>query len=292
MVQDPSTALMGTLAAAGVLSLLLGLWYLWALARLFPRLGLPAWQGWVPVVNQWRLLERAGMPGWLVVLGFVSFGIVPLAALVIAAHRLNREVGAGAGMTVLAVLVAPLWAMLLAQRHPAGGRGAPAEPSIRVTELHRPVVQPAPGPDLPPTPAGLDSAWAPPAVHVSGPPPPPAWQAPPAPACPPDPAAARWVLEVDGREYPLGPDTIVGRSPAPIGRAAVVAIADSSRALSKSHARFRLTDAGWFVQDLGSTNGTVLIHPGGRHEDLRPHLEVPATEHLELGTLPAALRMG
>src|SRR5690625_4707066 len=106
--------LLAALAAGTLVSLGLFVWYLWALARLFPHLGLPASQGWVPVANVWRLLERAGLPGWLVLLAFVGLGIVPYIALVLAAHRLNAEADSGTGMTVLAALIPPLWAMMLA----------------------------------------------------------------------------------------------------------------------------------------------------------------------------------
>lgn len=330
------------MSAASVLMLL---WHLWALARLFPRLELPAWQGWVPFLNHWQLLERAGLPGWVVLLGLVSFGIVPLIFLVVAAHRLGREVNAGNGLTVLAVVLPPLWAMLLTQHFEAAGHGTSAS---LLTRIPAPDRDPGTLPMEPQT--HVDSAWAPPPNHLSGPPPPPAWNAAPSaapatpsiPAPPLHPAAAQvappqpnpflpppppapapapledeaddhtivsepakvedhtivvarapaeeWVLEIDGREYSLGPDTIVGRSPSPAGQATALAIDDGSRVLSKSHARLRRDEQGWMIQDLGSTNGTVLIHDDGRHEELQPHIETRATEHLELGTLPAHLR--
>ncbi|UOR02211.1 DUF5684 domain-containing protein [Leucobacter allii] len=90
------------------------LWYLWALSRLFPRIGLPSGWGWIPVWNQWQLVQRAGLPGWVVVLGFVPLlGIVVFVVSVMAIHRLNSEYGKGAGFTVLGALLPPVWAMLL-----------------------------------------------------------------------------------------------------------------------------------------------------------------------------------
>lgn len=92
-------------------------WYLWSLARLFPYLGLPSAHGWIPVWNQWRLIERGGLPGWLVLLGLVpGLAIVVLIVSIIAIHRINQEHGEGAGMTVLGALIAPLWATLLGSR--------------------------------------------------------------------------------------------------------------------------------------------------------------------------------
>ena len=37
-------------------------WYLWAMARLFPRIGMKSTDGWIPIWNQWKLLERTGLP--------------------------------------------------------------------------------------------------------------------------------------------------------------------------------------------------------------------------------------
>ena len=92
-------------------------WYLWSLARLFPMIGLPAAHGWIPIWNQWRLIERGGLPGWTAVLSLIpGLGVVAYVMSVIAMHRLNREHGEGPGMTVLGALVAPLWATLLGSR--------------------------------------------------------------------------------------------------------------------------------------------------------------------------------
>lgn len=97
------------LIAVGIL-----VWYLWAMARLFPRIGLKSTDGWIPIWNQWKLLERVGLPGWIVLLSFVGLGIIPTIMLIIAMHRLGREYGAGTGYTVLGVFIPPLWATLFA----------------------------------------------------------------------------------------------------------------------------------------------------------------------------------
>lgn len=89
-------------------------WYLWSLSRLFPKLGLPSWAGWVPLWNQWQLIQRGGLPGWLVLLGLIpGLGVVVLIVTIIAINRINAEHGKGAGFTVLGVFIPPLWAMLL-----------------------------------------------------------------------------------------------------------------------------------------------------------------------------------
>lgn len=92
-------------------------WYLWALARLFPYLGLPAGHGWIPVWNQWRLIERGGLPGWTAIVGIVpGLNIVTIVMSIIAIHRINQEHEESGGMTVLGALLPPLWATMLGTR--------------------------------------------------------------------------------------------------------------------------------------------------------------------------------
>lgn len=100
-------------------------WYLWSMSRLFPKLGLPAGQGWIPVWNQWKLIDRAGLPGWTVLFSFVGLGIVTLIMWILAVHRLNTEHGRGGGFTVLGIFIAPLWAMLLANHIQDAGYAVP-----------------------------------------------------------------------------------------------------------------------------------------------------------------------
>ena len=57
-------AILALVAVWGLVGVGLLVWYLWAMARLFPRIGLKKRDGWIPIWNQWQLLERAGMPGW------------------------------------------------------------------------------------------------------------------------------------------------------------------------------------------------------------------------------------
>lgn len=460
-------------------------WYLWAMARLFPRIGLPSWEGWIPLWNQWRLLDRAGLPGWIVLLAFIpGLGIVPLVFLIIAMHRINTEVGVGAGYTVLGVFIPALWATLLANvigtarvvypgtapvvgagaavAAPAPGFAAPAAApgfapppaaSAAPAQWNPAAGVPAPAPAVPQPPSPLGAAtdaefarlaaepfaappaaplgqqaqpepfsWtaasraeappAPPAPPIAppmhpaapaladvpaaplppappvatplppappappaapAPPAPPAFSAPPvAPPAPPAPVpgdtassaspwapvtgsvpspvgaggkatgitgafqplrdadvaalaggvvgaatgaaaasgpsddplddrtvvvprprAAKWELQLpDGEAYVLEPDVVVGRRPEAVAGSSILAITDSTRTLSKSHVRLRFDGQGWTVEDLGSTNGLVLLHDDGRQEELDPHRETAATERMMFGTLEVTLRLG
>ncbi|MBW8762804.1 MAG: FHA domain-containing protein [Microbacterium sp.] len=108
-------------------------WYAFALSKLFPKLEQDAWKGWVPVLNEATILQIGGRPAWNVVFYFIP--IVQLYGLylkVLATHDINKRFGRGAGFTVLAVLLPPVWATLLAW-------GAPPYPEgDRLAGLHGP----------------------------------------------------------------------------------------------------------------------------------------------------------
>ena len=502
-----------------VIALGLLVWYLWAMARLFPRIGMKSTDGWIPVWNQWKLLERAGLPGWVVLLSFVGLGIVPTVMLIVAMHRIGNEYRAGVGYTVLGVFIPPLWATLFANfvgtsasaSAPAAARhtnytgaasvssgysaavqpgfvpppappatpaaaptafaspGAPAAPAAPaafappaqqqpwavagagvpgVSGIAAPQYQPplggeteaeydrlasegfqappatplgqnqapspfswtaaraeqeraqapaqaAPAPVIPPVhplaaPAAPGAAQPAPAqqaqptspvppvsqapqqpaqpqppaqqpepvaapepVAVQLPPAPPIAPAPepaapvyaapapqpvaptPAPSVqkatgitgmidhplPPRPSAAAahageaelpeepmdldhtvvaprrsdptWVLELpDGTELPLEADVVVGRKPESIDGSATLEVPDRTRTLSKSHARLTRMGASWIIEDLGSTNGLVLMNEDGTESELSPGVRVEATERMLFGTLEVRLRPG
>ncbi|MFD5224359.1 DUF5684 domain-containing protein [Microbacterium sp. NPDC058342] len=110
-------------------------WYAIALSKLFPRLGAPGWKGWVPILNEATILSLGGKPAWNVV--FLLIPVVQLYGLylkAVAAHRINERFGRGAGTTVLAVLLPPVWATLLARGvppYPEGDRLAELWPVAR-----------------------------------------------------------------------------------------------------------------------------------------------------------------
>lgn len=489
MVSDSSGPM---LIVLGLVWVLIGVgilvWYLWAMSRLFPKIGLKSGEGWIPVWNQWKLLERAGLPGWVVVLSFVGLSIVPAIMLIIAMHRINKEFGAGGGYTVLGVFIAPLWAMLLAnfidertavsgpthqpqvapvfnspahrgfapgtqpasspnfasqiapqQPAPAAAQAqssaptmfqtqgsgfAPQQPQPHAPQSPQPGFAPqaqlsphAPQPwnpaaAAPAVPAGpaapapytqqgplggeteadydrlaAESFYASPAVPLGQnqapspfswtaasqaareqaeperepviPPVHPLAAAAPAVPLPPAPAADEtffaplapvhssptptvqiptgitgkvdplppgeiyaaatraastrqaireeddldrtvvvlrastltWVLELpDGTELPLQGDVTVGRRPESLDGSEILAIPDTTRTISKSHARLSFVEGRWLVEDLGSTNGLVLMNEDGSESELVPGVQAAATERMLFGTLEVRLR--
>jgi hypothetical protein len=218
-VNDPQSLLLVALVVWAVL-LVVGLgvyvWYAATLARVFARLGTPAWKAWVPVLNEAEILRLGGVAPWKVVfflLPIVQFYGLYLKA--VAASRINGHFGRGAGSTVLAILVPPVWSTLLARAGTAADPAlqeriapslaersgyafavsTPQHPGAPVPPVAPSGASPALPPAPPATPPGVLPA-APPAVTfpqplaspgaaLPPPPPPPGGPTPPPPGGPP-----------------------------------------------------------------------------------------------------------
>lgn len=106
----------------------------------------------------------------------------------------------------------------------------------------------------------------------------------------PDPAQLAELLLPDGSLVALTNATVlIGRKPSSeYGEAQFVEFGDEQRLVSATHAMLRLHDGFWFIDDLGSTNGTTL----GWAIDA-PKLPPRETHHLAgeflLGGLPFKL---
>ncbi|MDM4761535.1 DUF5684 domain-containing protein [Galbitalea sp. SE-J8] len=170
---------------------------------------------------------------------------------------------------------------------------APPIESVPGLDVHTPPAQPAPAP-APAAPAPAQAAPAPaaPAPAASGP-------------VPDDDVdqtvlsvrrrVRGWTLEAEG-SAPVAitaTTVLLGRNPAASGSdvtAQLVALADPSKTVSKTHARLEQSDGAWLVTDLGSTNGTVLVRASGEEVELTPGFAVTVDGELWLGQLAVGLR--
>ncbi len=97
----------------------------------------------------------------------------------------------------------------------------------------------------------------------------------------------------DGVTYALtSAVTIVGRIGGMPGAdgAARIDIADPTRTMSKTHARLVWIDGLWMVEDLGSTNGTLLVDGNGRETVVPPHAPTPLVGRVMFGDFEMVLR--
>jgi predicted component of type VI protein secretion system len=98
----------------------------------------------------------------------------------------------------------------------------------------------------------------------------------------------RWYLVTgDGTKLALTGDTVVlGRSPSADPAepgVQLLAVPDSTRTISKRHARLELAGGSWRITDLGSTNGVTLIDPDGTERGLGDSGPRELTRHFYLG---------
>ncbi|NTV40169.1 MAG: FHA domain-containing protein [Demequinaceae bacterium] len=124
-----TTVLIAVLVVWGLVGAGIYAWYGFALSRLFPKLGSKRWKGWVPVVNEMEILTLGEVAPWIVALYAVpGANIYALIMRFKAASRINAAFGRGEGLTVLSLVVPPLWATILASSRPisAASRIAPA----------------------------------------------------------------------------------------------------------------------------------------------------------------------
>ncbi len=91
-----------------------------------------------------------------------------------------------------------------------------------------------------------------------------------------------WAVELDdGREIDLEGLVLIGRNPQPgpgEEDARLVKLADESRTVSKTHLALGVDDAGPFVVDRGSTNGSTMSIPDRPSRVCAPHVAVSVEE--------------
>jgi len=157
--------------------------YAAALSRLFSRSGVESWRGWVPILNVAEVFRLGGVARVMLLFFFVPIAnIYALYLLAIAANRIGQRQGRGAGSVVLAIVLPPVWAALLAwgrqaelpdferqqfESRASNGFGVPAtgplaEPQVQEHAAARDVI-PAAAPMLAPT----LSSFAPPPQMVA-----------------------------------------------------------------------------------------------------------------------------
>ena len=206
------------------------IWIALALSAVFRKSGEEGWKAWVPILNSIVLLQLAGLSPWLVLLSFVPIlNIAAIVVFAIAIYRISVAFGYGVGMTVLGILLFPVWASIIGwgsarwvgreitAQDAYGARGARS--SAPATGARRTGDSAAVLPPLPPFPS---AASAPTPAHPGDAPAPAPFSgfAPPPPAytpAPPPPAAA------ESHAQPLDAEPTSPAAPAPVRASSPVA---------------------------------------------------------------------
>jgi predicted component of type VI protein secretion system len=94
-----------------------------------------------------------------------------------------------------------------------------------------------------------------------------------------------------GPSLPLSADTVVlGRKPATGAPGTQdLAVPDTTRTLSKVHARVERAEEGWIITDLESTNGVVVVAVDGTETLLERGASAPLTGRFVLGKVAMSI---
>lgn len=85
------------------------------LGMVFKKAGVAGWKAWVPVLNNWKMLEIGGQKGFWAILALVPIvNIVSLVFTIIATHNINLKLRFDVGMTVVAILFTTVWLVIVA----------------------------------------------------------------------------------------------------------------------------------------------------------------------------------
>ncbi len=79
--------------------------------RILNKAGLPGWGVLIPFYNAYLLLNASGKPGWWLVLLFVP--VINVVVLILVMSGLSRSFGKGLGFTIGLLLLHPLFLMIL-----------------------------------------------------------------------------------------------------------------------------------------------------------------------------------
>jgi pSer/pThr/pTyr-binding forkhead associated (FHA) protein len=82
---------------------------------------------------------------------------------------------------------------------------------------------------------------------------------------------------------------LLGRKPTSANGTQALAIPDTTRTLSKVHARLDLVDGAWVITDLNSTNGVMIPAADGTERILNPGEAVAVPGTFVLGKVSMAI---
>lgn len=102
----------------------------------------------------------------------------------------------------------------------------------------------------------------------------------------------KWKISIDGSDPIILEKTtiVIGRNPtSTVENVQLVSLKDSTKTVSKTHARLVLEKETWTIWDLKSTNGVFLLTESGQEQELPAGGSAPLTEKFILGELPVRL---
>lgn len=85
------------------------------LGRIFKKAGQRQWPAWVPIYNNWKLLELGGQPGFWAPLALIPYvGFVTLVFTYIAMYHIGLKLGKAKWFVAVAIFLPLIWLLWLA----------------------------------------------------------------------------------------------------------------------------------------------------------------------------------
>lgn len=101
----PSGGSIAGLFIGGIIGLVIGLFLIVAMWRVFSKAGRPGWAAIIPFYNTYTLLKVAGRPGWWLILFFIP--IVDIVILIIVALDVAKSFGKGGAFGFFGLVLFP-----------------------------------------------------------------------------------------------------------------------------------------------------------------------------------------
>lgn len=101
-------------------------------AKIFEKAGVPAWVAWVPVYNNWKLLEIGGQNGWWILFSLIPGigGLISTVFLYIAMFHIGKKLGKEDTFVVLGIFLPIVWLIWLAVDKSTWNDAASTAPSL------------------------------------------------------------------------------------------------------------------------------------------------------------------
>lgn len=150
-----------------IIGLVLGIFYVVCLWKIFKKAGRPGWAAIIPVYNTWVTAEIAGKPGWWSLLTLIPFvNIIGFILFIIVDIELCKRFGKSVWFAVILIILLPIIGLpILAfgkakynadgQDNSDGGGGVsshnPVNPGQQSPQANEPVLPPSPASTVTPT---------------------------------------------------------------------------------------------------------------------------------------------
>jgi hypothetical protein len=103
------------------------------MGRIFAKAGIPAWKAWVPIYNNWTMLELGGQQGFWAVLALIPFvNLVSVVFMYLAMYTIGLKLGKQGTFILFAIFLPLVWLIWLAIDS-STWEGKPAHPHKKAT---------------------------------------------------------------------------------------------------------------------------------------------------------------